>query len=295
MPLLNGDFENWVAGAPVGWTLGGNDTYSWTQESTTIKHGTYGLRLDSCCFDAIAWAKQEVDAIPYRGKTITVKAWGNCNSRPDNDLYVGVNGTGGWSTYDRIDVNWVWEEKSVSGVVPVDATLITIQVRISSGPIRDGLGYWDWVTMSPIAITKPATGVQVPGATLNGVLTEDGGEDCDCGFEWGETIAYGNTTPTESKGRGELFEQRIEGLESGTTYHFRAIATNSVETVYGDDQEFTTPEVHYHLSIKDVNLPYEDKDSTKELHILLKNLSPTSKLAGLDGEVVIEVKYEPAT
>jgi len=50
----------------------------------------------------------------------------------------------------------------------------------------------------------------------------------------------------------------------------------------------------YQLSLKNINLPYEDLDKTKELHIALKNLSPTSKYTGTHGEVVAEIKYEPA-
>jgi len=54
------------------------------------------------------------------------------------------------------------------------------------------------------------------------------------------------------------------------------------------------PLYHHHINVRNINLPYEDKDKTKELHMLLKNLSPTAKNAGADGEVVIGVKYEPA-
>lgn len=59
-------------------------------------------------------------------------------------------------------------------------------------------------------------------------------------------------------------------------------------------EEWGDPVSPYHLNIKNVDLPYEDLDKTKEIHVLLKNLSPTAKNAGADGEVVIEVKYEPA-
>jgi hypothetical protein len=78
-------------------------------------------------------------------------------------------------------------------------------------------------------------------ATLNGNLTDDGGESCDCGFEWGLTIAYGNTTPTTSQITGDNFSQVITGLTSGTVYHFRAFATNSVGTSYGNDEAFNIP------------------------------------------------------
>ena len=47
------------------------------------------------------------------------------------------------------------------------------------------------------------------------------------------------------------------------------------------------------IGLRGKEMPYEDKDKTKKLHIVLKNLSPTSKNSGVNGEVVIEVKYEP--
>lgn len=88
--------------------------------------------------------------------------------------------------------------------------------------------------------TDPATGLAAVLATLNGTLNQDGGEACECGFEWGLDTGYGTTTPTESKVTGETFSQVIGGLVPNTVYHFRAFATNSVGTGYGDDETFTT-------------------------------------------------------
>ena len=44
----------------------------------------------------------------------------------------------------------------------------------------------------------------------------------------------------------------------------------------------------------EVELQYEDGDSTRELHVGLLNLDATSKTAGASGEVVIEIFYEEA-
>jgi len=93
---------------------------------------------------------------------------------------------------------------------------------------------------APTVVTDPATAISDAAATLNGTLDDDGGEACDCGFEWGETIAYGNTTPTQSRTTGQTFSQVISGLDPNKTYHFRAFATNSAGTGYGDDRTFTT-------------------------------------------------------
>ncbi len=80
-------------------------------------------------------------------------------------------------------------------------------------------------------------------ATLNGTLVDDGNEACDCGFEWGTDTSYGLTTPTESKVTGETFSQVIGGLDPGIEYHFRALATNTEGTDYGDDRSFSTQPV----------------------------------------------------
>jgi len=93
---------------------------------------------------------------------------------------------------------------------------------------------------NPEVTTNPATELRNNSAKLNGKLDDDGGEACDCGFEWGETDAYGETTATESKITGESFFQNITGLSAGTLYHFRAKATNSIGTGYGDDEIFMT-------------------------------------------------------
>jgi len=96
------------------------------------------------------------------------------------------------------------------------------------------------IITSPTVTTNAATSVVKASATLDGTLDSDGDEACDCGFEYGETEAYGTITPTESKNTGQTFSQAITGLSPNTTYHYRAIATNSVGTAYGSDQTFTT-------------------------------------------------------
>ena len=92
----------------------------------------------------------------------------------------------------------------------------------------------------PTVTTNPATDILLIFATPNGTLVDDGREACACGFEWGETIAYGNTTLTQSRTTGQTFSQTVGGLLPGTTYHFKAFATNSAGTGYGADRTFTT-------------------------------------------------------
>ncbi|MFH1381500.1 MAG: hypothetical protein ABIH70_01240 [Chloroflexota bacterium] len=96
------------------------------------------------------------------------------------------------------------------------------------------------LSAAPTVTTDPASLIGTVDATLNGTLDNDGGGACDCGFEWGETDSYGNTTSTQSRTSGQSFLQVITGLSPGTTYHFRAFATSLSGTGYGDDRTFTT-------------------------------------------------------
>ena len=48
----------------------------------------------------------------------------------------------------------------------------------------------------------------------------------------------------------------------------------------------------WRLDIEDLNIDYLDVDETKEIHVVLRNLSPTSKNAGATGEVKVEFLCE---
>ena len=98
----------------------------------------------------------------------------------------------------------------------------------------------NWSVGVPAVTTDSAAMTSETSATLNGTLTNDGGEACDCGFEWGLTPLYGNITPIQSRTTSQTFSQGVSGLLHSTTYHFRAFATNSGGTGYGADRTFAT-------------------------------------------------------
>jgi DNA-binding beta-propeller fold protein YncE len=70
-------------------------------------------------------------------------------------------------------------------------------------------------------------------------------------FQFGLTTAYGTELPAPDAAVGSgygdvVVGQRLTGLSPGTTYHFRAIATNATSPVggtAGPDETFTTPPV----------------------------------------------------
>jgi len=78
-------------------------------------------------------------------------------------------------------------------------------------------------------------------ATLNGLLSDDGGLTCNVWFEWGTSTDYGNTTPIQGGfTSGMMFSALITGLAPGVVYHFRAVAQNAIGIAYGNDQAFAT-------------------------------------------------------
>jgi hypothetical protein len=125
----------------------------------------------------------------------------------------------------------------------------TFAAAITCGATMILLGAGVGDAASPPAVTEGATAVTSNSAVLNGTISP-GGLPTDWGFQWGTTTAYGqNTAPagpltdfgTDPEAAG------LQGLQPGTTYHFRMVAvqgaagTSGNPTVSGgDDMTFTT-------------------------------------------------------
>ncbi|MEW6330692.1 MAG: DUF5050 domain-containing protein [Pseudomonadota bacterium] len=98
-------------------------------------------------------------------------------------------------------------------------------------------------TTQPTATTNAATAITSNSAMLNGSVNPNG-IATGAFFQWGTTISYGNTTPSQVIGSGTSavnFIANLTGLAPNTVYHFRVVATNgSGGTTFGNDQSFTT-------------------------------------------------------
>jgi hypothetical protein len=93
----------------------------------------------------------------------------------------------------------------------------------------------------PTVTTLPATRIGSTNATLHGSFTPNG-LLTRTWFEWGTSTSYGNrTAPTRLVGSGVspvLTNAVITGLTPGTTYHYRAVGTNSMGTNFGANATF---------------------------------------------------------
>jgi hypothetical protein len=94
----------------------------------------------------------------------------------------------------------------------------------------------------PLVGTIPATAILSNSATLNGLVTP-GGLDTVVYFAFDTSTNYGSASATMDVGSGtnqEPVSIGVTGLLPGTTYHFQAMASNSLGASAGGDMTFTT-------------------------------------------------------
>ncbi|HYG23042.1 MAG TPA: FG-GAP-like repeat-containing protein [Verrucomicrobiae bacterium] len=131
-----------------------------------------------------------------------------------------------------------------SGDVITNATLESFDGQRFPSPA----GFPAWVPSTapvgvPLLATIPATQLQPDRAQLNAVV-QPHGLATTAWFEWGGTTNYGNTTPPAALGSNFVSSSlgvTISNLAVGATYHFRAVASNSVGVVRGTNATFQTP------------------------------------------------------
>jgi FG-GAP repeat len=102
----------------------------------------------------------------------------------------------------------------------------------------DGLGGG---AVAPTVTASAATSISSTTATLNGEITNTGGENASVrGFNFGLTAVYGSSTSASGSFGVGTFSLSLTNLTCNTLYHFEAYATNSAGVGDSSDLTFTT-------------------------------------------------------
>ena len=111
--------------------------------------------------------------------------------------------------------------------------------------VYGNMGNFNTSGAAVIAVSTGADmGVTNYSATISGYLQSLGSyRNASVWFQWGPTAAYGQTTSLQTMYSPGTFNYTLQGLNPGTTYHFRALAVPTAAggmTVQGFDSVFTT-------------------------------------------------------
>jgi hypothetical protein len=109
----------------------------------------------------------------------------------------------------------------------------------------------------PVIESESVTNVTGDSAELTAEVNPEG-EETTYHFEYGATVAYGQSTPEHSSigdgSTGQTALAQIQGLLPATTYHYRVVASSSQSQpggTPGEDQTFTTQPIGGELKLPD--------------------------------------------
>ena len=160
-----------------------------------------------------------------------------------NDITLNSNGKS-WINKEGWTKLCLRSNRDISGIAPMGDEYVRFY------NYEQGTGYRAKLEVtypfSPSVTTNDATDISGNSAKLNGNLNNMGGaSSCDVWFVWDTTshsnyAYYANSTTHQTKYSTGSFSDTISSLDPGTTYHFRAVASNDAGTSQGSDESFTT-------------------------------------------------------
>jgi hypothetical protein len=140
----------------------------------------------------------------------------------------------------------------------------------------NGTAYTHGVAISrPVITGESFSGVGSVAATASAQI-DAGGLPTSFHVEYGTSTSYGTSTPGESVGSvlNENVGARVNlsGLQAGTPYHFRVVASNALGTTLGADVAFTTfPPPTSGLPDGRVYEPVSPEGSDQDVEIYIPN------------------------
>ena len=202
-----------------------------------INHSNTGIDEQTTC-DSYTW----IDGVTYTESTteptFTLTNAAGCDSIVT--LNLTINRNTGIDTQTACET-YTW----IDGVTYTESTNEPTFTLTNASGCDSVVTLHLTIVCPPTVQTNVATGVTTTGVTLNGNVTSDGGATVTArGFLYGTSSS--NLTQTVQSGSGTgNYTKALTGLTSSTTYYYKAYATNSEGTAYGEVLSFTTPAYDY--------------------------------------------------
>ncbi len=135
----------------------------------------------------------------------------------------------------------------------------------------------------PVVTTGAAGSITQTAASVAGTVNPSGAEITGCHIDYGTTEAYGAQVSCSPAGPGSGVTAvgvtgALAGLNAGTAYHYRVVATNVGGTTDGPDQTFTT-------ETPPVEKPVEKPAEKPVEKIIGKSLPPAGSVSVSGGKV----------
>lgn len=130
----------------------------------------------------------------------------------------------------------------ISTTVPGGATTGPITVIAQGGSVTTATNFTVIPVSQPIGQTTYAKDITGASANLHATINP-GNRPTTAFFQWGQSLPYDSATPGQDIGSGGAdvdVSAPVSGLTPGTTYHYRAKASNNLGDVVFGDSYFVT-------------------------------------------------------
>ena len=165
---------------------------------------------------------------------------------------------------------------AVTNTITVDQRGVA---RLTGFHVDIGAAEYNGPASGPAVETQPATLLRLTVASLNAIVTPNSAVTT-CHFEYGLTTNYGNlSAPIVLSSGITPVSYLLTNLSAVTTYHYRAIASNSFGTAVGADRTFFT--VSYNPAIvqeADANGSVDHSIRTNGLQVAAANFGSESNV-----------------
>ena len=209
----------------------------WVNESYAYDNNTESAAY--CVTPTISWTPWLIRELPEALYSSVVKFYAQYQGTSGiNKIDLNVYYNGAWhDVFEGSYMNQVWIEKALGDTYFVSKIAVRF-FNNSSNVITAYIEEMQFVESDgvPKVTTNAATAVGDSKATLNGDITNTGGATCIArGFKYKEGIS-GGEQDTHDDGSFSIgtFSKDLSGLDPTKKYYFKAYATNSVGTGYGE-------------------------------------------------------------